>query len=422
MSMTNFSDISADPLYLTALASLGASVPAKYKAQPADNSIAVLPFINMSDTEGQEHFVDGLTEDIITDLSNVAGFFVIARNSTFAYKGKPTDVRQIAHDLGVKYILEGSARRTEKRLRINVQLIDAAGGGNHVWAERFDRELTDIFEVQDEVTRRIVETISGKIASVSGYERRRPTNLEAYDLVVRSRYQFARSQNAALEARIWLERAIALDPNYAEAHWQLAGLLAHAWAHRGVEFAADLDAALVSAQRAVAIDPNDSGAHAIMGYVLVNMRQWDTAKKSYDRALQLSPNDADIIAEFAYFEMVTGSPTECIADMTRAIRLNPFPPSWYFWVLGDAQFDLGQFGQAVEILERRETYGTTSRKSLAAALAMLGRIDEAKVEAKGFMADNPGFCISHWRSQVPTKNQTEVQALVDAYRLAGLPE
>ena len=177
----------ADPLYLSALASLGASIPAKLTAPPVKGSIAVLPFLNMSGDPEQEHFTDGLTEDIITDLSNAPGFFVIARNSTFAYKGKPTDVRQIAHDLGVKYILEGSARRSDKRLRINVQLIDAAEGGNHVWAERFDRDLADIFAVQDEVTRRVVEAITGKLAASSITARYHPTNLEAYDLCVRAR-------------------------------------------------------------------------------------------------------------------------------------------------------------------------------------------------------------------------------------------
>ena len=155
--MTNFSDISADPLYLTALASLGSSVPAKLTAAPANNSIAVLPFVDMSGEVGHEHFTDGLTEDIITDLSNVPGFFVIARNSVFSYKGKPTDVRQIAHDLGVKYILEGSARRAGQRLRINVQLINAIEGGSHVWAERFDRDLADIFEVQDEFNEDLID-------------------------------------------------------------------------------------------------------------------------------------------------------------------------------------------------------------------------------------------------------------------------
>ena len=149
----------------------------------------------MSGDAEQEFFTDGLTEDIITDLSNVPGFFVIARNSTFAYKGKPTDVRQIARDLGVKYVLEGSARRSDKRLRVNVQLINAAEGGNHVWAERFDREIADIFEVQDEVTRRVVEAISGKIGANNISARPRPSNLEAYDLCVRSRDKWSMSKS-----------------------------------------------------------------------------------------------------------------------------------------------------------------------------------------------------------------------------------
>jgi adenylate cyclase len=149
-------------------------------ALPDKPSIAVLPFVNMSGDPEQDFFTDGLTEDFITDISNVPGFFVIARNSTFAYKGKPTDVRQIASDLGVRYVLEGSARRSDKRLRINVQLINAAEGGNHVWAERFDRDLADIFVVQDEIARRVVEAITGKLTAFPVVERYRPTNLEAY--------------------------------------------------------------------------------------------------------------------------------------------------------------------------------------------------------------------------------------------------
>ena len=171
-------------------------------ALPDKPSIAVLPFVNMSGDAEQEFFTDGLTEDIITDLSNVPGFFVIARNSTFAYKGKPTDVRQIARDLGVKYVLEGSARRSDKRLRVNVQLINAAEGGNHVWAERFDREIADIFEVQDEVTRRVVEAISGKIGANNISARSRPSNLEAYDLCVRSRDKWNMSKSDNSEARV----------------------------------------------------------------------------------------------------------------------------------------------------------------------------------------------------------------------------
>ena len=227
--MTNFSDISADPLYLQALASLGSSVPAKLAVAPSNNSIAVLPFVDMSGEVGHEHFTDGLTEDIITDLSNVPKFFVIARNSVFAYKGKPTDVRQIAHDLGVKYILEGSARRAGQRLRINVQLIDAGEGGSHIWAERFDRDLADIFVVQDEVTKRIVEAITGKLQSKTSFEKNRPKNLKAYDLVVKSRNLWHVSKSGNDEAKANLQKALALEPDYAEAIWSLANATAFSW-------------------------------------------------------------------------------------------------------------------------------------------------------------------------------------------------
>ena len=220
--MSNFSDISADPLYLTALASLGASDPAKQRVAPEKGSIAVLPFLNVSGDPEQEFFTDGLTEDIITDLSNVKGFFVIARNSTFVYKGKPTDVRLIAQDLGVKYILQGSARKADQRLRINVQLIDAEAGGNHVWAERFDRELSDIFAIQDEVTTRVIEAIVGTLSNRTSNERQRPANLEAYELCVRARHLWHHSSAACDESIELLSRAVALDPNYAEAHWRYA--------------------------------------------------------------------------------------------------------------------------------------------------------------------------------------------------------
>ena len=414
--------VNADPLYLSALANLGQSVPSKLIAPPAKGSIAVLPFLNMSADPEQEHFTDGLTEDIITDLSNVPGIFVIARNSTFAYKGKPTDVRQIAYDLGVKYILEGSARRSIQRLRINVQLIDAAEGGTHIWAERFDHDIADIFEAQDEVTRRVVESITGKFGTTQVAERYRPTNLEAYDLVVRSRNQFAQSRNAANEARSRLERAIVLDPNYAEAHWRLAFVQAYSWGWNIEEHAADLAAAHASAQRAVELDANDSGAYDILGYVLLIERHWDEARDCYETSLRLNPNNANSFAEFAFYKLAIGEARECIDFLARALRLNPKPPSWYFWVLGNAQIKLGQYADAVEMLRREETYRTGSRRSLAAALALLGRDKEAKDEAGYFMADNPHFRITHWEATTPFKNQKDAKFWIDAFRLAGLPE
>ena len=221
-------------------------------------TIAVMPFRNLSSDPDQEFFTDGLTEDIITDLSNVPSFFVIARESTFAYKGKPTDVREIAQALGVKYILEGSARRSVERLRINVQLIDAGGGGNHVWAERFDRDLADIFVVQDEIARRVVEAITGKLAAFPVVERYRPSNLEAYDLCVRARALWAQDKASTQIGQSLLEHAIALDPSYCEAHWRMAMALTHNWLHWGEPEVPNRSNAVSHARRAVELDPNDS--------------------------------------------------------------------------------------------------------------------------------------------------------------------
>ena len=420
--MTNFSDISADPLYLTALASLGSSVPAKLTAAPSKGSIAVLPFVDMSGEAGHEHFTDGLTEDIITDLSNVSGFFVIARNSVFAYKGKPTDVRQIAHDLGVKYILEGSARRSGQRLRINVQLIDAAEGGNHIWAERFDRELADIFAVQDEVTRRIVETITGKLNASSIAQRYRPTNLEAYDLCVRARNLWSLSKALNQEAHGLLVRAVALDPNYSEVHWQLAMVYLMTWLYWSDEQEPHRRNALIAGQRAVDLAPNDSSAQWVLGYVLAHERRWDEAKAHFEASLHMNPNDADAHAVGADFKISFGLPKEGLEFAAKALRLNPQPPVWYYWILGVAQIANGQYENAVTTLRREETYRTGSRRVLAAALALSGHVEEAREEAKFFLIDNPDFHVAKLIRNGAFKDQKDAKFWTDAYLLAGLPE
>ena len=412
----------ADPLYLSALASLGQSIPQKLVAAPAKGSIAVLPFLNMSGDPEQEFFTDGLTEDIITDLSNAPGFFVIARNSTFAYKGKPTDVRQIAHDLGVKYILEGSARRSDKRLRVNVQLIDAAEGGTHIWAERFDRDLADIFAVQDEVTRRVVEAITGKLNASPIPERYRPTNLEAYDLCVRSRNLWWQSKTANQEAQSLLERAIALEPNYTEAHWQLAIVQNFNWRNYNEDQEPNRRNALNSAKRAVELDPNDSSARSVLGDILSYECQWDEALSHYEASLRLNPNDADALAGFADFLVTIGKPKEALDSMFSALRLNPHHPGWYYWVLGTAQIANGQYEDAVVTLRREEIYRAPSRRYLVAALALSGRVQEAKEEARFFLAAYPHWRISTFMETHRNKSQKDDQLWIDAFRLGGLPE
>ena len=235
-------------------------------------------------------FVDGLTEDLITDLSRHAGLFVIARHSTFAYKGKAADVRQIARDLGVRFLLEGSARRAAGPVRINAQLIDAVSG-SHLWAERFDRSLEDIFAVQDEVTGRIVEALIGQLSAPP--PRNRPANLEAYDLCVRARALIEISRDAEREATLLLERAIALDPGYAEAHQWLAYNLWTAWAHWGAPIEPNRRRSVELAQKAVALDPNDAGNRWVLGHVLAYEQRWPESDAAYAAALELDPNHAD---------------------------------------------------------------------------------------------------------------------------------
>ena len=389
---------------------------------PGRASIVVLPFTNMTNDPDQEFFTDGLTEDIITDLSNVPGFFVIARNSSFAYKGKPTDVRQIAQVLGVKYILEGSARRSAQRLRINVQLIDAVEGGAHIWAERFDRDLADIFVVQDEIARRVVEAITGKLAAFPVVERYRPTNLEAYDLCVRARSSLTIDKVLNQEKQLLLERAVALDPGYCEAHWRLARALWHNWLHWGKPQKPNRKPAIAHAQRAVDLDPNDSSAHWALGQILLYERRWDEAELHYETAIRFNPNDADGLAVVADLKTLIGKPQQGVQFAERALRLNPHPPSWYYWNLGFAQFANGQYDDAVLTLRREETYRTLSRRILAAALALCGRVPEAQTEAKLFLAASPHWRISRWVESQPFKNPKDAQIWIDAYRLAGLPE
>lgn len=418
--MANFSDISADPLYLQALANLGTGVPAKQQSAPEKGSIAVLPFLNVSGDSEQEFFTDGLTEDIITDLSNVKGFFVIARNSTFVYKGKPTDVRQIAQELGVKYILQGSARKADQRLRINVQLIDAEAGGNHVWAERFDRDLSDVFAIQDEVTTRVIEAIVGTLSGRG--EKQRPSNLEAYELCVRARHLWSHSAAACYESMILFSRAIELDPNYAEAHWRYALAEQSSWMNWGADGSIAQPKELALVERALHLDPNDSDVNFMMGNVLLYARQWDKAEMFFDKSLALNPNSADVLALLGDGYAMLGKPVDALRASTKAMRLNPQPPAWYYWLYGVSQFSNGLFEDAVRTFRRPETYRTSSRRTLAAALAKLNRHEQAQEEAKFFMLANPNWRISAWIENQPFKNPQDAQLWTETYRLAGLPE
>ena len=386
---------------------------------PDKPSIAVLPFTNMSNDPEQETFVDGLTEDLITDLSRSGGLFVIARNSTFAYKGRPVDVRLVARDLGVRYVVEGSARRAAGRVRINAQLIDAIGG-DHLWAERYDSSLEDIFAVQDEVTAKIVEALVGRLAGQPA--RKRPTSLEAYDLCVQARGVSFQTGLGAQEARMLLEKAIRLDPDYAEAHSVLALNLWLGWLFWNEPKETNQPRSLAEAQQAVALDPNDAGNRWVLGIILGHERRFAESDAEFEATFKLDPNHADAWAMRSDLITLRGDAVKGVEFVKRALRLNPRPPGWYYWMAGQAYYALGDYQSAVEALRKPETYRTTSRRILAAALAHLGRLDEARQEAEFFMMSNPHFSIRHWAISQPFDDEEVLQRFVEGYRKAGLPD
>ncbi|RUX09086.1 tetratricopeptide repeat protein, partial [Mesorhizobium sp. M8A.F.Ca.ET.059.01.1.1] len=355
-----------------------------------------------------------------TELSKAAELFVIASHSSFAFKDRSADVRDIARELGVQYVLEGSARRAGGRIRINAQLIDARNGG-HLWAERFDRSLDDIFFVQDEVTAKIVEALVGRLATVPPL-RNRPTNLSAYDLCVRSRLLLAGSPQTSREARVLLERAIRLDPGYAEAHRWLAFNHWFAWIHWGEAIEPNRASAIELAKKATALDPNDAGARWTLGITLVFERRWLEAEAEFELALRLDPNHADAWAMMSNLPVYLGRPTEAVYQVEKALRLNPRPPSWYFWLLGQAQYAAGRYDAAVGVLRREETYRTGSRRILAASLAQLGRLEEARQEAEMFLISNPHFNLRQWSDSQPFRDEAALHHFIEGYRKAGLPE
>lgn len=388
-------------------------------APPGKPSIAVLPFVNLGNDTAEDRFADGLTEDLITDLSRIPDLFVIARSSAFAFKGKAMDARLIARNLGVRYLLEGSARRAAGRVRINVQLVDAESGGQ-LWAERFDRSLPDIFAVQDEVAGRIVKALLGRLGARP--PRNRPRSLEAYDLCVRARRLIDESPQTAREAHLLLSRAISLDPEYAEAHRWLAMNHWTGWVHWGEPVDPNRGVALELARRAVALDPNDAGCRWVLANVLAYERSFVEADAEFARALELDPNEADAWATLSDIAVLAGRIGEGLEHIHKAFRLNPFPASWYHLMLGQAQYADGDYETAVTTLRREDTYRTSSRRFLAASLAQLGRLDEARAEAALFLAGNPHFSTGHWAATEPFRDEATREHFIDGYRKAGFPD
>ena len=371
----------------------------------------------MSSDPEQEYFADGLAEDLITDLSKVHEFTVIARNSTFAYKGKSTDARLIARELGVRYIIEGSVRRSATRVRINAQLIDAAEN-RHIWADRFDRDLVDVFELQDEIVGKIVSAFAGALPPT----RPKAANLQAYDLFVRGRALVTQTPDTNRTARQLLQRAIELDPEFAEAHAWLARSHEFGWKYGGEAREPHHSLALQAAQRCLDLDPENVDAHMIMGNLLMYEGTLDKAEAELKTALSIDPNNANAWAWLGELKVSQGLAPDAVEATLKAFRLNPHAPGWYYWLLGYAQYAAHRYEDALQALRHPTTYLTGSTRLLAASLAQLGRLEEAKEEARRFLAINPHFSVKDWANVVPFRHQADQQHFIEGYLKAGLPE
>ena len=391
---------------------------------PDRPSIAVLPFENMSADPEQEYFSDGISEDLITDLSKIPNLFVVARHSSFAYKGQAFDLQNVARDLRVRHILEGSVRLAGNRVRVNAQLIDVATGG-HVWAERYDRDLEDIFALQDDVVRNIVQVLAEKvtIGDAGIVERGRPTNLEAYDLVLRGRdlyHRYAAMDNA--EAKRVLRRAIELDPSYGSAYVWLANCLWMDWQNKwsGSETSL-IDACYEAATKAVELDPGEPLSHLVLGIAHFYRRDRASALKEYQTALELQPDQPDVLVYFAELLVCDGRPLDAIDWLRKAMRLNPHHPPIYTWWLGFAQYAARQYEETIVTLRQMPRLGE-ARRILAASLAQLGRTEEARAEAQEFLKVDPDFSARYWVSTQPFQYEADQQHFIEGYVKAGLPE
>jgi adenylate cyclase len=394
-------------------------------ATPSRASIAVLPFANMSGDAEQEYFADGIAEDIITALSKLGQLFVIARNSSFTFKGRNVNVGEVAKSLGVRHVLEGSVRKSGARVRITAQLIDATTGG-HLWAERFDRELTDIFAVQDDVTAHIVSalTLSLSAGDRQSIAAERTDNQEAHDCFLRGReLWWAFSREANCEAERLLRRAAELDPRFAPALAFLAAALANSYSNGWGE-AETLKEAEKAAQEAVRLDERYPYALWSLAMTLSWERRLDEALAAAEKAIAFNPNFADGHSMVGVQLHWIGRSDEALKHFDRAMALDPRFPSLLLYFRAQAAYQLGQYDEAVALLKRRilrnpET--DASRVLLAACYGQMGLLEEAREAWREALRVNPAFSLEHRRKVLPYKNPADFERIVEGLRKAGLP-
>jgi adenylate cyclase len=393
-------------------------------------SIAVLPFVNMSEDPKQEFLCDGMTEAIITALSKVPRMFVIARNSTFAYKGKPVKVKQVSEDLGVRYVLEGSLQRSGDRLRITAQLIDALTG-NHLWAERYDRDLKDIFALQDEITIKILTGVHVKLAGgdVSRAERfaekyyKGKQGLDCYLKLMEAESYYARwnIQDNNIARRI-IEEAIAMCPENPMGYIHLGFVYHHDHALGNTKSPQEtLEKGIELAQKALAMDESIASAHSLLCGLYRRMREYEKSIAEGERAVALDPGGAGVLTYYAVSLGAVGRPEESIPLFQKAIRLDPFSSPYRSF--GDALREAGRFEEAASALKKAIQLAPDDIRAhyyLAATYIMMGREKEARAEAAEVLRIDPKFSLDFLAKILPYKDQSRRDKVINALRKAGL--
>jgi len=406
--------------------------PATLVAEPLElpdkPSIAVLPFDNMSSDPDQEHFSDGLTEQIIYGLSKVYNLFVIARNSSFAYKKKSISIKQIAQELGVKYILEGSVQKAGERVRITAQLIDAATD-YHMWSESYDRDLTDIFALQDEITIKLIwkmgiNLTSGEQALLSQKD---INNIQAYDKFSRGLECFFRVNKQDNEkARLFFEQAFKVEETSALVH-SFLGL--SYWVDSISNWSDSPTESFVKAesyaQKALALNDSLDVPHFLLGMIHLFKREWKRAIIEAKRAVALNPNGADALAVLGYITCYAGEPEEAILHLQKAFRLNPVPLIIYYHFLGIAYRLTGQYENAVEILNQSinlDPEPLTPYLTLTMCYIELNEFEDAQKAVTKILEIDPTFSLEYFKSIYPMRDQAWLEKDIEALRKAGLPE
>lgn len=404
------------------------SAPAVFT--PEDKpSIVVLPFTNMSDDTQQEYFSDGVTEDLITDLSKISGLFVIARNTAFTYKGRAANLRDVSLELGVRYVLEGSVRKAGDRVRISAQLIDAKTGG-HVWADRFDREFKDIFGLQDDVTQEIVSALALELTSDERTRLSRSdpeTSPEVYDLYLRGTEALRQFTPESIEqARTYFLRALSLDPDYARAHATMAfTYTASGIFFRSVNVDEAVEEALRYGERALELNDALPQGHFAMAIAWLRQGRHEEALAAARKAIEYDPNYSDGYAALSNILFFAGDGQQSVQMMRQAMRLNPRYSAAYIDILGRAYYIMGEYDRAIEeeqdCIERDPTL-ITCHVFLAVSLARAGQIEEAEWHAQEVLALEPEFTLETDSIAVQFKNSDDRERYREALRKAGIPE